>query len=321
MNPAIRIYVVGLSSEGLVPLGGVRMLHRHVTVLQEAGFDAQFVESPNDLPSLNPVDILVLPEIYGRGISQVRPGIRKVIFNQNCYLTFSRGFGLAGAKGSKGPMDSPYQHPDVIAAIVVSKDSENYLRFAYPELKVHRMQYAVDPALFLFSPTKKMQLALMPRKNLSDSLQVVNILNARGVLSGIPIIPIDGLPLVDVALVLRESLFFLHFAGPEGWGLPAHEAMLSGCIVIGYHGGGGREFMSPEYCFPIDFGDVLSFAKTTETVIKAYQQKPAELDLKRRRASEFVEREYSQENEKASIVDLWSQVGGYSTGVASPVQG
>jgi glycosyltransferase involved in cell wall biosynthesis len=72
--------------------------------------------------------------------------------------------------------------------------------------------------------------------------QVLNILHARGVLDGWEVISIDGLPEHEVAERLRSCAVFLSFGHPEGCPLPPLEAMASGCVVVGYHGRGGREY-------------------------------------------------------------------------------
>ncbi len=46
-----------------------------------------------------------------------------------------------------------------------------------------------------------------------------------------------------VAEELKKSNIFLNIGYPEGFPFPPLEAMACGCIVVGYTGGGGNEFM------------------------------------------------------------------------------
>lgn len=58
--------------------------------------------------------------------------------------------------------------------------------------------------------------------------------------------PITLLPDVneaDFAYNLRKTDIFVPHSYPEGFGLPGLEAMASGCIVCGFSGGGGSEYM------------------------------------------------------------------------------
>ena len=51
------------------------------------------------------------------------------------------------------------------------------------------------------------------------------------------------------ATALRSHHIFFTHSSPEGLGLPALEAMASRCLVVGYTGGGGTDFMqSPDNC-------------------------------------------------------------------------
>ncbi len=123
-------------------MGGVRMLYRHVDILNANGFDAAIVHFAAGFKinwfehstrvlhmpvKLNSQDIAVFAEVGGLKIAGWAPGNRKVIFNQNAYYTFKR-YPLEGG------VETPYLHPEVVATIVVSEDSRQYLQQAFPSL-------------------------------------------------------------------------------------------------------------------------------------------------------------------------------------------
>src|SRR5882724_12854225 len=129
--------IIVLCPELRHPSGGVRKLYRLVDVLvahgfpavighQEPGFRYSWFESSTPIaygkdmwPGV--ADILVVPEMNAWEITPQTTGIRKVIFNQNAYQTF---------RGRTRPDEiAPYQQPDCVATIVVSKDSRNYLEY------------------------------------------------------------------------------------------------------------------------------------------------------------------------------------------------
>jgi hypothetical protein len=61
---------------------------------------------------------------------------------------------------------------------------------------------------------------------------------------------------------LRSNDIFFAHSYPEGFGLPALEAMASRALVVGYTGGGGSEFMRPgDNAFVARDGDALTVAK------------------------------------------------------------
>lgn len=202
------------------PTGGNKIIYRHVDLLVHAGVDAWvyhpvddfvypgLVKSPRVLGPSTIVarrcDVFVLPEDGGPGMAAFAPGMRKLIFNQNTYYTF-RHFGLSPEAVP------PYDHPDVIGALVVSEDNRRYLDHVFPGLACERLILSLDYDVFAFVPwaQKRRQIAYMTRKNADDVAQVVKILCRRDRLSDWQFVPIEGLPESEVARVLKESKLFL----------------------------------------------------------------------------------------------------------------
>ena len=106
------------------------------------------------------------------------------------------------------------------------------------------------------------------RKHADEAVQVLNILRCRRALEGWDLVAIDGLPEHEVAKRLAECAIFLSFGYPEGCPLPPLEAMASGCVVVGYHGWGGREYFKPTFSDPIEAGDIIGFARAAEKAIR-----------------------------------------------------
>ena len=299
------------------PSGGVRVLYRHADLLNAAGMDAAIVHQKPGFRvawfanrtrvihpplEIGPEDILVFPEIEGPAIAQAAPGVRKVIFNQNAYYTF-RGYPFA-----QGELRPPYRHPDVLGTIVVSEDSHRYLEHAFPGLNVRRVRLGIDPALYHPREAKERQICFVAHKHQEDAQQIISILRCRDALAGFRIVPIHNRPAEEAAAILRQSMVFLSVGYPEGFGLPAAEAMACGCVVIGYHGNGGREFFTPEYGFPIEVGDIIGFAMAAEQVLRTLDRDPHAYADMTRRASQFIHSTYSVENERIDIISVWRQI-------------
>ncbi|WP_446811759.1 glycosyltransferase [Methylomonas sp. 2BW1-5-20] len=337
-----------LCPEHSTPVGGVRVIYQHVDVLNRNGIPAYVVHktkgfrvnwfenqtpivywrdtfldrliakykrrsAPNrvvELPIkggqrsiISASDILVIPEMYGPDLAAAYGrGIKKVILNQNCYLTFN------GYSFNKDRLISPYHHKDALATLVNSEDGALYLKHTFPNLPLYRFRLSIDPKRFKFQATKKKQLCFSRIKNQADAMQVINILKFRGALHDFDIVPFINLPQSEVAQIYQDSLLFLSFGYPEGFGLPAAEAMASGCVVIGFHGGGGKEFFNPEFSYPIEQGDILSFAKTVEEIIHSYNQNPEPILEKGRRAASYIHDTYSPELEEQEILAAWRSI-------------
>lgn len=251
---------------------------------------------------INDNDILVFPEIYGPRLAQVRPGIKKVIYNQGAYQTF---FGYDLNLKNK---HTPYLHEDVIGVIVNSEDAREYMNLAFPKLDVYRVKYGFDSKNFSINSTKKKQICFMPRRLRSDIVQVINILKFKGVLENWNIQPIENMNEQQVANCMKESAFFLSFNINEGFGMPPAEAMACGCIVVGYPGHGGKEIFNPEFSYPIKDRDVQDYVKTLEVVLKLYEDNNESFIKKSNQASDFILSNYSMDKEKQSILEVWSTI-------------
>lgn len=337
-----------LCPEHATPVGGVRVIYRHVDILNKHGIPAFVVhQTPgfrvtwfeNQTPivywrtgrlarllekikrriqpratidlnisggpakKITGNDILVLPELYGPDLADAYGrGIKKVVLNQGCFLTFD------GYSFQRDRLITPYRHPDVLATLVNSQAGEAYLHHAFPDLPIARFRLSIDPEVFFYSGEKKRQICFSQVKNRADALQVINILKFRGVLKDWELVPFINVPQREVARIFRDSLIFLSFGYPEGFGLPAAEAMASGCLVVGFHGGGGREFFRPEFSYPIDQGDIVSFAKTVEKIITDYDAAPECFIRKGLMAANFIREQYSPENEETDVLTAWKTI-------------
>ena len=248
-------------------------------------------------------DIIVLPEYFGKALQPCGFGSKLVVFNQNAHYTFT---GFAHADISPGFI----YHGHVLGALGVSQHTCDYLRFAFPELPVLLTPNGVDGTRFFCEGEKKKQIAFMPRKLPTSIVQVLQMLRNRGSLEGWTLCPIDGMSEADVAKSLRESAIFLSTCSEEGFGLPPLEAGASGCVVVGYTGYGAREFMLPQYCYPIAQGDVLGFAQTLEAVLSEYAHDPKRLRQQAADYTTFLRTHYSKEVEGRSVVEAWDQLCG-----------
>lgn len=343
MVPTRRIYY--FCSTTNTPYGGFKKIYQHVDTLNAMGFSAFVVhaelnfrcdwfenktpiaymdriEDPlvvidsiepfkcSFLPALSPEDILVIPELMAYKVVPYasRLGLYTVIFNQGAYQTF---LPLTVPKEPfsatrDGEEKLPYLAERNLGAIVVSADSEAYLKFAFPDLEIYRVRNHVDASLFSYTEEKHKRIAFMPRRLPDDSKQVIYLIKERNRLKHWQICPIEKMTEKEVAAVLRDSAIFLSFSYQEGSGLPPQEAMLSGCIVIGYHGGGGKSFLQEPYAFPVEPSEIVAFAETVERVALEYDRNPDAFRPQTRRALEYIRTNYSREHEEADLREAWT---------------
>jgi hypothetical protein len=247
-------------------------------------------------------DVVVIPEMFGPHLASIAPGNAKVIFNQNAYFTF-KGYAAASAD-----VEFPYRHPEVVATLVVSDDSQRLLQYAFPGLRTYRVRWSLDIRRFTLETRKSRQIAYMPRRGAADAVHVISTLRARGALDAYDVAPLEGLSEAEVAHALRSSLVFLSLGYHEGLPLPPAEAMACGAIVVGYDGFGGREFMLQDLAFPVPAGDLRHFAETLEHVLRLDATRPDELRERARRAAAFVAQTYAPAREEEDLLAAWSGV-------------
>jgi glycosyltransferase involved in cell wall biosynthesis len=325
-------------------VGGVKTMYRHVDILNRNGFNAAILHSRSGFrcgwfenetriayvkqSRFEQEDIIVFPEPFlayftdahnpsrprlrfNRAVAKSphkyyvnelsKLPVRKVIFNQNAYLTFD-GIDYSGA------YDIPYLRKDVVATICVSDDNQEYLRFAFPDARLYKVRLSANKADFHYQAEKKRQIAFIADRSREDANQVFNILKARSSLDGFQLVPIKGIPEKQVAQILKESLIFLSFGRAEGFSLPPMEAMLCGCIVIGYHGRAGREYFDPAFCYQVEIGDIPGFARSVEDVLSLFRKTPSMITEKGIKASESINRKYDASLEEADLKTTWTEI-------------
>jgi glycosyltransferase involved in cell wall biosynthesis len=289
-----------------VPSGGIRVIYRHVDILNAAGVPAAvlhhaegfscawFEHSTRTLGApavtLSPADTLVVPEVYAPFFAQIPSGPRLVAFNQNAYLTFEHTEAAGAALYDR-----------FAAAMTVSEDSAEYLRFAFPGLRAEAVPNAVDPAVFHPSPDPPARrLALMPRKRPDEAAEILRLLGER--LRGWEVTPIAGASEAEAATALREAPIFLALGRREGFGMPAAEAMASGCFVVGFSGFGGRDLFDGDWAREVEDGDVLTAARELATAIADYESDPATIRSHGARARTEVTARFSLERQRDAVL-------------------
>ena len=252
--------------------------------------------------AIEPTDVVVIPEVFGPDLARIAPGVPKVIFVQNPYEAF---FGYPADPRSVVP---PYRHPEVVASFLTSEDTRRLMEYTFPGLKGYRVRWSLNRTHYHLELNKVEQIAYMPRKGADDARQVLATLASRGSLADFRIRPIVNLDETGVAACMRESLIFLSLGQHEGLPLPPAEAMACGAIVVGYDGFGGREYMLPEFAFPVPAGDRMEFARTLERVIALQREKPDELRDRATRASAFVTEILSRSREEQELLGAWDEI-------------
>jgi len=297
--------------------GGIKQIYRQVDVLESLGYDAAVMvpdmlhrpvwfENSTRLvnagsETLEKGDFLVVGELIP-GIPDV-PGVADaalVVYAQNPYGL------LSGFKKDLLGILSMYKNK-VRAVMCVSSHSEEVLSWLL-KTEVVRVRYSFDREPFGYAKKKGRVLSYMPRKSHLEVRLAMMLLNAKGVVTseGWEVREIQGLNEVQVAQALKDTSIFLCGSTREGFGMPPAEAMACGCVVVGFAGAAGVEFMHPRGCgIMIPQGDYMGMARVTANVM-GYGDSMRE--WMGQQASSFICSEYSTEKEIESISKAWERV-------------
>lgn len=288
------------------PAGGIRVTYRLVDACnasgipaavmhQRQGFRVRWFDNETPVVASQEVrvannDVLVLSELDAPMIVPLAPGVTKVILNQAHFWTLTHG-----------PVD--YRHPDIAAVMSVSDDGVRYLKYAFPGLKPARLRVAVDSVLFRPSSERRQRVIVYPaQKGLFPRSQVLKMLERRGALAGWEARPLGGLDQAGVAAALGESAILAGFSEFEGFQMLLAEGMASGCAVVGYAAGGGREFLTEDVSWPVEAGEIVDFAWRLEQVMRDWEENRQRVLRRTVRARELVRERYNSQNEHADLM-------------------
>lgn len=266
--------ILYLSKHFGYPLGGVRIAHHHVAMLNRNGFDARIVLIDanrdtffqEDIPYevLGPQyrvragDIYVIPEPWGDLMRKLlRFDVRRLMFCQNHFYLYH---GLGPGNG--------FEDLGLHGVFSCSEVISDYIRRTFGIEEVPIIHNGIDHERFKPAP-KRRQIAVMPRKMRVEANFIIETFQrTHPRFADVPVVVIDGMTEAETAQILGESAVFLAMSRIEGFGLPPIEAMASGCILVGFTGDGGRSYATPDnglWCTPEDwFGAADALATAME---------------------------------------------------------
>jgi hypothetical protein len=254
-----------VSPDSNTPTGGVKVIYKHAELLSRLGHDAHVMHFQRPyrcdwfehqapivyFDELRTSDMLMVPEImtiFGNQLANI--GMRYCMFVQNGYLVLPTA--------SLPDVWNCYKNATAILSI--SDDTSAFLASVFPEFahKIIRVKYSVDTERF--KPRAKLKkCTFMPRKLPLHSANLVPWL-ARA-FPDWTFQPIHGMNEAQVAEQLESSRVFLAFSDFEGCPVPPIEAALSGNVVVGYPGWGGREYWNAPNFLPVPVGDMRAFVE------------------------------------------------------------
>lgn len=306
--------ILYISHDPVKPVGGVRVIYRHVEILRNAGFDAYVVHRTPGLRldwfqssapilyagqfSVSTRDWIVIPEDHREALQAFAsfPG-NKVLFCQNHWYVFN---GIES--------DQTWTDLGIGDVLVSSKPIRDFARRVM-RVEPTLIPLSIDPAVFHGEQNARpLQVAVMPRKGGQHMRFIRGIIRQlEPSLSDVPWIEIQHCNEGQVATFLRQSTFFLSTGFHEGFGLPPVEAMACGAMVVGFTGGGGADYATAENGFWIADEDTIALAETLAGLLVAYRSNPDDPRWRRLQQAGFAAaRSYSPDSEANALIGFWA---------------
>lgn len=303
-----------------VHIGGGQLVNLdHVTALRRLGYDARLLivrpagegafapqfPAGRDVPwqqgcgGLQADDIAVVGEMFGLGVLEVgKTPARRVLHNQGPFYTFLGFLDLAAIRGWRCE-----------AMIVPSGVGADMLRRMGWERGLHVVRPALDPVFVPAPAAREVRVAVMTRKRAQEVRLIRGIQRSvRPDLNAVPWLEIAGVDRAEVARRMAGSEVFLATGQLEGLGLPPLEAMATGALVVGFHGGGGLDYATAENGDWFDDGRHFEIAEALASVLDRLQ---AGDRFEARRAAGFATAaRYGWPPFDAALAEAWRAIAG-----------
>lgn len=293
------------------PFGGAGVLYKHVDLLNQHGFHAFIAlsEKPsvdyydfnipllihNDSIELEPSDICVIPEVFPDYMEALRSiRAKKIMFCQNqYYLPFKQN-----------PEIGILEYP-VDSFIVSSEALRTFFYDVYGIANIPLIPYAIDTQVYVSVQNKVRQIAFMPRKLPAEAKFIeATFKRMYKRYSEIPWVSIDNTTMKRSAEIMGESEIFLSLSHQESFGLPPLEAMSCGCLVVGFHGDGGREYMNNGNGWWAETGDWRACVHGLASALDLVEMGGEELLLMKTKMAQTVNK-YSPERMEQELLKYW----------------
>lgn len=241
-------------------------------------------------------DVIVVPEIAGAWLPQQVVGHKCVLLVQSYNIL------------AKAMLEAGWNAASYAAAVAISRVCHRMAELA-GFADIRSFPLAIDTEAFNPNEQKRNVIAYMPRRRREEVEAVTTILRNRGAVADFEFVAIDNMPHDEVARIMRVASIFLSFSYQEGFGLPPAEAMAAGCIVVGFTGVGGAEYLDNEVGYPVLDGDLIDYVEKVEHVASLCRRAPDEVAQMRRRASARIAERYDSGAFRRNVRTVFGALG------------
>ncbi len=268
------------------PSGGVKTLYRHVDRLRQLGFEAAIVHQKRDFrltwhgydvpivcledrPQFSSVDVWVFPEVMADMARQIhklsapnQPARRVVI-----------QLSWAPAYNRLRPGER-WQDLGIAHVLTCSPTIQRHLQWSM-QCEATLIPEVVDGERYRPQAEEKLaQIAFTTRKDPSGEW-LQGVLTGKGQpFNAFTWLPLRNMDEATYASHLRQSAIFVASTMQEGTHISVLEALACGCLVVGYAGVGGNDYLVGEgagqNAILVENGNLLQLGQRLENVLRAW---------------------------------------------------
>lgn len=232
------------------PVGGVKVLYQHCMMLKDLGYNAypvimgkyvgNFFGYDLELKYIKDVgfelkkdDIVISDEFFPYTGLKFSGGT-KIMFVQN-WINLRRRL-------RENDVDKSYLDLGYDQVITCGSYCSEMVK-AKMHIEATTITNGIDQEHFFNKPEIRVpgRVLALSRKNFNDLIQIVKLVEKNG--TKVDLHVADGLTQAELIDEYQRADIFLATGYPEGLPLPPLEAMNCGCTVVGFTGGGAREYM------------------------------------------------------------------------------
>lgn len=190
-------------------------------------------------------DILVFPEVLRDWVAELveKPlPCKKIIFCQNQYILYTTGYNATQLKS--------FGVEKIITVGETAK--QGILSILGDALEIEIIPPCVNEKIFFPQAEKQLKILAVGRKWRDEGymgyIQRLFIQKYPHI-PHIPWVELDNMTEAQTAQAMKDSAICLFLGRLEACPLTALEAMSCGCLLVGFHGGGGRDYAHEENGF------------------------------------------------------------------------
>ena len=242
-------------------------------------------------------DFIIIPEIFAHFAEELELKKKRIK-----YAIFVQGSFHMGSSENFNKIKFSYENANLI--ISTSSYSLDFIKGLFPKCKKNILKINLSVNTTLNNNLKKNYITCMPRK-LPSHFFLLQFYLKNKIPKNWKIDIIDNVSKKELLNKLKRSKIFLSFSHFEGLGLPPLEAALTGNKVIGYIGGGGKEYWKKPIFNVIEYGEISKFGNKILKEIHTYNSnwiKKTEV------TRDLLAKKYSKSSERKSLINLSNKI-------------